>query len=64
MCIRDSLAPFEAAIADSRRQSYWVHGAFWLMTLTLLWTSGILLLRNVAQLEGLNRYMKLSLIHI
>ncbi len=52
------LAPFEAAIADSRRQSYWVHGAFWLMTLTLLWTSGILLLRNVAQLEGLNRYMK------
>ena len=52
------LTPFEAAAADSRRQSYWMHGAFWLMTLTLLWTSGMLLLRNVAQLEGLNRYMK------
>ena len=52
------LAPFEAAAADSRRQSYWVHGAFWLITLTLLWVGGILLLRNVAQLEGLNRYMK------
>ncbi len=52
------LAPFEAAAAGSRRQSYWVHGAFWLITLTLLWVGGILLLRNVAQLEGLNRYMK------
>ncbi len=52
------LAPFEAAAADSQRQSYWVHGAFWLITLTLLWVGGILLLRNVAQLEGLNRYMK------
>ena len=52
------LAPFEAAAAGSRRQSYWVHGAFWLITLTLLWVGGILLLRNVAQLESLNRYMK------
>ncbi len=52
------LAPFEADTAGGRRQSYWVHGAFWLMTLTLLWVGGILLLRNVAQLEGLNRYMK------
>ena len=52
------LAPFEAAAAGSRRQSYWVHGTFWLITLTLLWVGGILLLRNVAQLEGLNRYMK------
>ena len=52
------LAPFEAAAADSRRQIYWMHGAFWLITLALLWTGGILLLRNVVQLEGLNRYMK------
>lgn len=52
------LAPFEAAAADSRLQIYWMHGAFWLITLALLWTGGILLLRNVVQLEGLNRYMK------
>ena len=52
------LAPFEAAAADSRRQSVWIHSIFWLMTQILLWTSGLLLLRNVAQLEGLNRYMK------
>jgi diguanylate cyclase (GGDEF)-like protein len=52
------LAPFEAAAADSRRQIYWMHGAFWLITLALLWIGGTLLLRNVVQLEGLNRYMK------
>ena len=52
------LTPFEAAAADSRHQSYAVHGTFWLLTLILLWVGGLLLLRNVAQLEGLNRYMK------
>ena len=52
------LAPFEAAAANSRWQSYLIHGGFWLITLILLWGGGLLLLGNVAQLENLNRYMR------
>lgn len=52
------LASFEAAAALARQDIVWMHGLFWLITLTLLWGSGILLLRNVAQLEKLNGYMK------
>jgi diguanylate cyclase (GGDEF)-like protein len=52
------LASFESAATLARQNIVWMHGLFWLTTLSLLWGSGALLLRNVAQLEKLNEYMK------
>lgn len=52
------LASFDAAATHTRQNIVWMHGLFWLTTLSLLWGSGALLLRNVAQLEKLNDYMK------
>ncbi|MFZ1828984.1 MAG: diguanylate cyclase [Candidatus Competibacteraceae bacterium] len=52
------LASFEIAAMHAQKNIYWMHGLFWLTTLTLLWSFGVLLLRNVAQLEKLNGDMK------
>lgn len=52
------LASFEQAARYTGNTIYWMHGLFWLVTLTLLWGSGAVLMGNVGQLEKLNSYMK------